>query len=239
MRENQNEPKVPFKDSLFGTAAILTALTVAAVFALSLLHSFTEPVIERRLQDEKDAAVVELFGAGIDYEALAGFEEIYSDFDAPVSEVLLVSDEHKPGYDKTAGYCVMVEPKGFANKIIMLVAVNPNVTVKGTLILSMSETAGYGTKIDSGGDGWFREQFKNKTRGINDIRIEPEPDENEIQIIVGATVSSRAFLKGVNTALEVVSQIKELTRAAQFEDYEDYDEYDEYEDLEEEVENDG
>ena len=214
----------------------MTLITAVTVFAVSLLHSFTAPVIERHLHEEKNAAVVELFGAGVDYEALAGFEGIYSDFDAPVSEVLIVSDGQRPGYDKTAGYCVMVEPKGFANNIIMLVAVNPNLTVKGTLILSMSETAGYGTKIDSGGDGWFREQFKNKGRGINDIRIEPEPDENAIQIIAGATVSSRAFLKGVNTALEVVAQIKELIRAEQFEDY---DEYDEYEDLEEEVENDG
>jgi len=243
MQENQNEPKTPFKDSVFGTAAILTVITVIMVFALSLLHSFTAPVIEQRLHDEKEAAVAELFGAGVDYEALTGFEEIYSDFDAPVLEVLLVSDEHRPGYDKTAGYCVMVAPKGFADKIIMLVAVNPNVTVKGTLILSMSETAGYGTKINSGGGGgWFREQFKNKTRAINDIRIEPASDENAIQIIAGATVSSRAFLKGVNAALDVAAEIRELMRAAQAEEYDEYEEYDDYDDYgysEEEAENDG
>jgi len=233
MQENQNEFKAPFKDSLFGTAAILTAISVVTVLALSLLHSVTAPVIERRLHDEKNAAVIELFGAGVEYETLEGFEELYSDFDAPVSEVLIVSDERRPGYDKTAGYCVMVEPKGFANKIIMLVAVNRDITVKGTLILSMSETAGYGTKIDSEGEGWFREQFKNKARAIKDIRTEPAADENAIQIIAGATVSSRAFLKGVNAALEVAAEIKELMRAEQFEDYEDYEDY------EEEAENDG
>ena len=204
----------PFKDSVFGIAATLGLITVITVFAISMLNSVTSPVIEKRLHDEKEAAIIWLFGLGVEYETLTGFEDIYSDFGAPVKEVFLIRDENKLGYDKTAGYCVMVAPKGFTSDIIMLVAVSPNITVKDTLILSMSETAGYGTKIDSEGDGWFREQFKNKTRGISDVRVEPATDENAVQIIAGATVTSRAFLKGVNAALEAAAAIRERLRAA-------------------------
>ena len=210
----EEKPKGAFKNSIFGTSVIMGFITVITVFAISLLNSVTAPAIEQRLHGEKEAAIIWLFGLGVEFEALEGFEDIYLDYDAPVTEVFLVRDEKKLGPDKTAGYCVTVAPKGFTDDIIILVAVNPNITVKDTLILSMSETAGYGTKIDSEGDGWFREQFKNKTRGINDTRIEPATDENAVQIIIGATVTSRAFLRGVNAALEVAAEIREQIRAA-------------------------
>jgi electron transport complex protein RnfG len=203
---NQRSP-INFKDSIFGTAAILAIIAVVTVFAISLLNEVTSPIIEQRLREEKASAIEWLFGSHIEFSELTEFEDLYLNYGTPVLGVFLVVDDQKIGDDKTAGYCVMVAPKGFTDSIIMLVAVNPNVTVKDTLILSMSETVGYGTRIESDGDGWFRDQFKNKSRNITDVRTEPAPDENAVQIVIGATVTSRAFLKGVNAALDIVDEI--------------------------------
>ena len=152
--------KISFKDSIFGTAAILAAVCVVTVFFISLFNDITTPVINQRMYDEKVAAIERLFGANVLFVELRGYEDIYSDFEAPVTEIILVVDENRLGDDKIAGYCVMVAPKGFTDSIIMLVAINPNLTVREILILSMSETVGYGTKLES--EGWFQEQFWNK-----------------------------------------------------------------------------
>ena len=196
-----------FRDSIYGTAIILAIIATVTVFAISLMNNITKPVIEQRLDDEKKAAVEQLFGEGTTPEILEGFDDIYLASKEPVSEVLLVS-----GSDgKKAGYCVTVSPSGYAGKIIILVAINPNITVKDTLILSMSETAGYGTKMNS--EKWFQEQFKNKSRNII-----TSPGDNAVEIIIGATRSSQAFTRGINAALDVAYKISEqLSQASQTE----------------------
>ena len=208
--EPESPPKKSgrFKDSVFGTAVILGIISVVTVVAISLMNSATAPVIEKKLAEEKAEAVTRLFGADAKALPLTGFEDIYQNFAAPVTEVLIVREDNGIGGEKTSGYCVTVTPKGFTDSIVMLVAINTDVTVQNTLILSMKETAGYGTKLDSEGDSWFREQFKKKARNIAELRIEPAPGENAVQIIAGATVSSKAFVRGVNAALEIVSEIK-------------------------------
>ncbi|MCL1857788.1 MAG: FMN-binding protein [Oscillospiraceae bacterium] len=191
-----------FKESIIGITVILGIISVGMAFVLALLNSITAPVIAKRLADEKQEIFAELFGDGAEAEILENFEDIYLNSDATIAEVALVNDKSS---QKFAGYCVTVEPKGFGGKIIMLVAVNPDITVKGTKIVSMSETAGQGTKISS--EDWFGEQFKYKKRDIKSSKNEVSAGDNAIQTIAGATVSSKAFLNGVNSALAVADEI--------------------------------
>jgi len=202
MPRNENSEKNQ-PESMLKTVGVLGVITFITVFILALANSLAVPVIEKRLQAEKEASVINLFGEGIFSEELLGFEDIYSNYSSPVTEVLAVKkDGGNTGQrSELSGYCVTVTPKGFSGKITMLVAVNPDGTVKDTAILSMSETAGSGTKIAS--EEWFQKQFKNKS-------IEYLPDANSIDIIAHATVSSKAFFNGVTSALEVVKEIKEI-----------------------------
>ena len=191
--------KSSFRHSIFGSAVILGIISVVTVLAISVLNLLTSPVIEKKLTDEKNESIKNFFGGEVYSEILTGFE-----IPAPATEAMAVYDNLTK---ELAGYCVTVEPKGFGGKIIMLVAVNPNITVRDTQILSMSETAGYGSRINSEKENWFREQFIYRTQDIKDIRNAPQPGENSIQIIAGATVSSKAFLNGVNAALDVAGTI--------------------------------
>jgi len=183
-----------FKDSVFGTTLILGIITVATALVIALLNSVTAPVIAKRLADEKQESIAILFGEGVEAEILTGYEDIYLDFAAPVTEVAVVTNKSS---QKLAGYCVTVTPKGFGGQIIMLVAVNPNISVKDTKILTMSETAGIGTKIAN--EEWFAEQFTHKRK--------VEISSSTVNTISGATVSSKAFLNGVNAALDVAGEI--------------------------------
>lgn len=200
-----------FQESIFGITAILMIICVVTVFIVSVIHSLTAPAIEKRLAAEKREAVAGLFGENAAAEILTGFEGIYSGFAAPVTEVSIVKDKSS---QKFTGYCVTVTPQGFSDQIIILVAVNPDISVKGTKILSMNETSGIGTKI--GNEDWFGEQFKNKKQNIEYSKTEVEPEENAIKIIAGATKSSKAFLNGVNAALDVADEIRrQMAGAAQ------------------------
>ncbi|MDL2288406.1 RnfABCDGE type electron transport complex subunit G [Oscillospiraceae bacterium OttesenSCG-928-F05] len=89
------------------------------------------------------------------------------------------------------GYAISVAPMGFGGAIDMIVGVDAEGTVTGISIVSMSETAGLGTKVNDGG---FLGQFA----GVADWAS----DSGQVQAISGATVSSRAVMSGVDTALK-------------------------------------
>ena len=215
-----------FKDTILGTTVILMIICVVTALILALLNSLTSPIIEQRLSDEKNEAVAELFGDRAEAEILTGFEDMFLSFDAPVTEAAVIKDKVS---HKLMGYCVTVAPQGFSGEIIMFVAVNPNITVKDTKILSMSETSGIGTKITS--EDWFGEQFRYKTKNIKDSKADVIPaGENSIKTIAGATRSSKAFLNGVNAALAVAEEIKKATQSTEPQDGYDDDEFDEYDD---------
>ena len=100
--------------------------------------------------------------------------------------------------NNTLGYCVSIQPMGFKDCIKMLVAVNPDCTVKGVEIVSMSETSGIGTKAQ---DPSFLGKFAN----LNSTEV-----SSEVDIISGATKTSKPVIDAVTASLnEVSSYIRE------------------------------
>ena len=194
-----------FKESIFGTAAILGMITLSMGFVLAALNSLTAPAVEKRLREEMEESIVGFFGEGVEF-AYIELEDF--DFAGPVAEAVAVYAK-SPASQKLAGYCVTVTPRGFSGNMTMLVAVNANITVRDVKILEMSETAGIGTKIES--ESWFAEQFKLKSRNISEARSPGRAGDNAIDAISGATKSSRAFLAGVNAALDAAYEIKTQT----------------------------
>ena len=158
-------------------SVILGLITVVTVFLLAVLNNITVPVIEGRRSEEKASALSSLFGENVETSEFRG-ELLPS-----VDELLYVRDKD----NNFIGYCVHVYPKGFGGKIDMLVAIDPDGKITGINILELSETAGIGTLVveDS-----FLGQFRNKS------------DIYGIDMIAGATVSSRAVTDGVDAALK-------------------------------------
>ena len=103
------------------------------------------------------------------------------------------------------GYTVHLGTKGYSSTIEMMVGIGVDGAVVKTSIISMSDTPGLGSKVAS--DAAFLAQAEGKSDeiiGVKDGANAP----NEIDVISGATISSRGYINGVNAALQVYDEIK-------------------------------
>ncbi|MHC1694279.1 MAG: FMN-binding protein [Eubacteriales bacterium] len=190
----KQEAKQPKKSDkvmdILAPGLILMAITTVIALMLSVLNFVTKDVINEQLTAKKREAVASIFGDGID-EVLTPYE---GEITEPINEINIVTEN-----GKVLGFTVSVSPKGYAGAIEMLVGVNLDNTVKGVRIIEEGETAGVGTKVK---DEAFLYQF---ARLVYEIKANQE--ENSVDLISGATISSKAVLKGVNLALERTLEI--------------------------------
>ena len=98
------------------------------------------------------------------------------------------------GKDENGNHAVYLSIKGYAGNgsIEMVVAVNSENQVIGVQIISNKDTPGLGTKVN---DTDFLDSFTEKS--ADSISTE------NIDTIAGATISSKAVIEGVNTALQL------------------------------------
>ena len=102
--------------------------------------------------------------------------------------------------DEVVGYAIKVSVGGFGGPLQLMVGFTPDGTVYNTSVISHSETPGLGAKIVDENCA-PREQVKGKNPATADLTV--SKDGGEIDAITASTITSRAFLKGVNAAYEV------------------------------------
>lgn len=164
---------------IIGTLFVIT--TVVALL-LALVNRFTKPTIDRRAAEKKAAAM----------------EQVMPDAEfAPVAQLpqvdgILEMQEAKSGQD-VKGYCVQVETNGFGGAMELMVGVDKNGVVTGVTILSHAET------LNTDKHGQLIERY---VGSAGEVAI--AKDGGTIEAISGATVTSRAVTRGVNSALTAV-----------------------------------
>ncbi|HHT53866.1 MAG TPA: FMN-binding protein [Clostridiales bacterium] len=153
---------------------LTTALTAGV---LSSVNSLTKDKIEENLGGEIRKSFVEMFGEGIEYQALgdlpAGAEAIY--------EIT---------YNGKTYYCVSVNSSGFGGDINILATFDKGGRIAGVSVVSHSETPGIGTNV-------FEDSYLAKFRG--------KATADEVDAISGATVSSKALKSGISTAFDILA----------------------------------
>ena len=102
--------------------------------------------------------------------------------------------------DEVVGYAIKVSTSGFGGILQMMVGFTPDGTIYNTSVISHAETPGLGAKIVDENSA-PRAQVKGKNPATNNIAV--TKDNGEIDAITASTITSRAFLKGVNAAYEV------------------------------------
>ena len=163
-----------------------TLLLISAVVAglLGLVNFMTEDRIAALNAEKTAASMQEVLPA-------AGYEDLgYSGEDSTVKTVYRAGDQ---------GYVVEVLPAGFGGEIDLVVGVASDGTVTGVSIISMSETSGLGANATKES---FRSQFIGKTG-----ELAVSKDGGEIDALTGATITSRAVTRGVNSALAAVAAL--------------------------------
>ena len=92
------------------------------------------------------------------------------------------------------GAAIKTSEGGFGGKIDMMVGFLADGTIKGTSVLSHSETPGLGANMT----GKFKDQFVDKNPAS--YRLTVTKDGGDVDAITAATITSRAFSKAVNKA---------------------------------------
>ncbi len=188
----ENEKKIQ-KESSNGyylkITGVLTAVCAAVALMLGLVNFLTEDTIASREETARREAVYEIFPDADEVLTVDGDDSLFA--------------VCKNG--AVDGYCVSVTTPGYAGDISLMVGVTSEKKVKAVKILSMSETAGLGSKTQSPS---FLDAFIGKSA--------PLTVGDNVDAISGATVSSKAVTKGVETALDYPVDIETLSKKLGF-----------------------
>lgn len=177
-------------------ALALVAITVVAGVCLSFVHELTEPTIEAAEAEERTASYREVFPEAADFispeEALSGATSIDG---VTIGEALFAVDS---GGNIIGCVISSTSANGYVGNVTLSVGVDLENTVTGMKVTSMSESPGFGSHCQ---DEDFQAQFKGVSGEVTYVsggKTQP----NEIDMISGATFTTRAVTEAVNGALE-------------------------------------
>lgn len=173
---------------------ILAVISAVAGGALALVNSFTEPKIK---------AYQALAESNAYRQALPeadSFREV-TDLLAKVKNNPATSNitDLKAGINNgtEVGWVCKVLATGFNGNIVMLVGINKSGALGEAVILEQKETPGLGTKVT---DSEFIKQPAIKNVKFDEI-LKVNKDNGKVQAVAGATISSRAVVRGINEVL--------------------------------------
>lgn len=171
---------------------ITTVVSALLIVTYNLTYVDTSGIITEKMQ----LACEELMGEG-SYEIVTDWEEEGYAIPKPdtVEKLIRKSDGTVAFEIITSGYS--------KDGLDMLVAMNPDGSVMGVAVVSISETPGLGTKVQDSG---FLSQYSGKSGELTVVKTAPSAD-NEIEAVTSATYSSKGVTKAVNIA---ISTYKEL-----------------------------
>ena len=172
-KEPKKREKVNFAYFIV-TAGVLTLICSAVALMLGFVNFVTKDVIAEKEDTAKKTAVYEIFPEAEDVVFVEGEKEMF-----------IVKEN-----GALSGYCISTVTAGYGGDINLIVGVTKDGEVKGVKIVSMSETAGLGSKTQSAS---FLGQFVGKSGTLT-------VGEN-VDGVSGATISSKAVTAGVEQAL--------------------------------------
>jgi len=171
---------------------ILFIFAAVVALLLALVNSITKDKIEENKIKDLNNAMAAVFPEAEAFELKEGeYSEI-------VQSVYLA----KKGAD-VLGACVVTTPNGFGGAINVMTGVDKDGTVVSAKIISMSETAGLGSKTQ---DPKFIDQYSGKKGPFTVVKGSAKA-EGEIVAVSGATISSKAVTNGVFEAVKTATAV--------------------------------
>jgi len=168
---------------------MLFLITAIAALVLSVSNQITAPkILESIIKTNQEARLAVLDTADT-------FEKIEVQGEENIVEIYEGNKD-----DLVVGYTIKTISNGFGGKLEVLTGISKDGEVTGMKLLSHTETPGLGANAAK---DEFQSKFlkKNSTDLVSINKVEPQND-NEVQAITGATITSKAVAKAVNTALE-------------------------------------
>ena len=176
---------------------VLTIISVVAGGALAAVNSITSKQIEKINAENLSKGIKEVLRVETD-DSLNVIEETDS-----VSGFTF--------YTTNKGVAIKTSGNGFGGPIEILTGFDEEGTILGYQILSHAETPGLGAKVSE----WFQKGQKGDIIGKNpgQCNLTVSKDDGDIDAITASTITSRAFLRGVQAAYD--SKFTKATTDAQ------------------------
>lgn len=109
----------------------------------------------------------------------------------------------------TAAYIFTKSAKGYGGDVSVMTAVKPDGTVAGVAILDVSgETPGLGQNAAKES---FYSQYAGLKKGVSLLKNGAKAENNEVDAVTGATITSTAVTRAVNAALDDFEKVKGAT----------------------------
>lgn len=193
------------KNKIIKDALALTLITLVAGVALGGVYEITKDPIAKQEAQAKAEAYEQVFTDA------AAFEEVEMDDSLiqtirdqldqegykaqSIEEVMRAEDQS----GETLGYAfTVVTSEGYGGDIQFSMGVQNDGTLNGISILSIGETAGLGMNADTPA---FKDQFVGKQVEKLQYTKNGATQDDEINAISGATVTTNAMTNGVNAGL--------------------------------------
>ena len=193
------------KNKIIKDALALTLITLVAGVALGGVYEITKDPIARQEAQAKAEAYEQVFTDA------AAFEEVKMDdtliqtirdqldqegYKAQSIEEIMRAEDQS---GEMLGYAfTVVTSEGYGGDILFSMGVQNDGTLNGISILSIGETAGLGMNADTPA---FKDQFVGKQVEQLQYTKNGATQDDEINAISGATVTTNAMTNGVNAGL--------------------------------------
>ncbi len=178
------------------TVLFLVIVVCVSTCMLNAIYTYTDPVVRRNEKLKIQRSVLGVFQ--IPHEEY-NIQEIFRE------SINAQTIESMELYRSSSGsIAFQISGPGFWGTISALIALEPDLeTIEGLKILKNTETPGLGGRI---ADDWFQDQFRGK-KLIPELKIVSHGEKpNEVDAITGATQTSKAFEKIINTNYRIFRQ---------------------------------
>ena len=169
---------------------VLVVVGIVSGGMLVCVYNYASPLIERNKEKELKEALDKVLPEAVNYNEIEK-DYLYEGIDRR---------------DKVIGYAFIAEGNGYQGKIRIIAGIDIELEkLKGIEVLESSETPGLGAEIAG-------EPFKSQFRGLS---VLPKitftkgkvSQNNEIQAITGATISTRSVVKILNKEIVRIHEV--------------------------------
>lgn len=173
---------------VFKPIVVLCVICIVITGALAATNAATSKVIAEAKAAAEKAARSELLPEADDFKEVTGVsvENVTAVFEAT----------------NGTGYVITSTSKGYGGTMTVMVAFTPDSTIKQIKVTEQGETQGIGSKVANTPSYW--ERYQGQSAG-GQLKI--TKDGGTIDGENGATISSRALVKAVSSAIEAYNAI--------------------------------
>lgn len=179
---------------------ILFAITIISGTLLGLTYEVTKEPIAAAQAEKQENALQNVFANGsFEEEVMVENPEQYPF----ISNVFVASQS-----GEIKGYAFkMISNEGYGGNLEFVIGMSLDGFITGIDIIKHAETPGLGAKVS---EDAFKDQFQNKEIALLKVTKSPAVNDNEIEAISAATITSKAVTDAVNQAIDFYNnQLKE------------------------------